>query len=147
MAWVWKNITTNQITRNSFENNNWPAPNPQPIRNFDRIPGKYMSWGHAEILIRVNIWFFLPELYSYGVILDFFTATGKFIEWHMGGAINKMFKLFFDSTNLETIPVKITYSGFSDDTFVMLKTMYWKQFRIQNIILISVIRTLLHRDK
>ena len=67
------------------------------------------------------------------------TWNNKSRDWHIDGVANKSFVWFFMSTNIQKIPVKISwhsdvwstsYSDLRDASLEILKTMDSKEFRV-----------------
>ena len=67
------------------------------------------------------------------------TSLNKFLVWHIDGTTVVKSIWFLDSTNFQTLSVKISwqsdvlfrsYRGFGDATFVIFKTMDKKEFRV-----------------
>ena len=71
--------------------------------------------------------------------IQYNTWINKSRDWHIDGVANKSYVWFFMSTNLQKIPVKISwhsevwstsYSDLSDASLDILKTMDSKKFRV-----------------
>ena len=95
------------------------------IYSLFRFVDKVQKWVKKSVILGVN------RLSN--------TWINKSRDWHIDGVANKSSVWFFMSTNLQKIPVKISwhsdvwstsYSDLSDASHDILKTMDSKQFRV-----------------